>query len=56
MFSNQYFFCLRQIGQILAKSEAKLNLFLAAQDKKLPGHKPFCPLRVLRVTGVGEIV
>ena len=52
MFSNQYFFCLRQIGQILATTcEAKLNLFLAAQDKKLPGHKPFCPLRVKSFEG-----
>ena len=49
---------LRQIGQILATSEAKLNSFLAAQDRKLPGHKPFCPLRVLRGPGtvVREIV
>ena len=52
MFAKQYFFCLRKVDQILATtSEAKLNLFPTAQDKK-----PFCPLRVLRVTLGGEIV
>ena len=46
------FIPLRKIDQILATtSEAKLNLFPTAQDKK-----PFCPLRVLRVTLGGEIV